>query len=270
MSILSDREIKELCELPETKFNEDEFWWAWKDFYATRGPIAFMEARTIAQQQPNHYRRELTQQERDSFVPMISPFSPKLVRNIVDTKYLPGGIPNGGIGLIETKLSRKVISYGSSSYGYDARLSDDGLKLFTNIHGGEIDPKRFNEEKLLVAPTIHADDEGGRYVLIPPNSYLLGRTVEYFNLPRDITALFIGKSTYARAGVFINTTPGEAGWCGYLVVEIGNLTNLPVRVYIDEGILQTLFFKGDLPCLTSYDDRGGKYQNQQGVVLPKV
>ena len=268
MSILSDREIKELCELPETKFNEDEFWLAWKDFHATRGPIAFMEARTIAQQQPNQYRRELTQEERDSFVPMITPFNDSLVRQstvpIMTTNMLGG--PSQHIG----DRQFKVISHGSSSYGYDARLSDDGLKLFTNIHGGEIDPKRFNEEKLLVAPTIHDDAEGGRYVLIPPNSYLLGRTVEHFNLPRDITALFIGKSTYARAGVFINTTPGEAGWRGYLVVEIGNLTNLPVRVYINEGILQTLFFKGDLPCLTSYDDRGGKYQNQQGVVLPKV
>jgi dCTP deaminase len=188
----------------------------------------------------------------ERFKPMIAPFHPELIRQVPK----------------DLTAIRKVISYGISSFGYDATLADE-LKLFTNINATVIDPKRF-DERALVDAKIHEDSSGDRYVLLPPNSYLLGRTIEHFNLPRDITAIFLAKSTYARSGVLINTTPGEAGWCGHLVVEIGNLTNLPVRIYVGEGILQALFFKGDKPCTTSYKDRGGKYMNQVGVTLAKV
>lgn len=270
--ILSDREITDLCICPDTKFDENKFWDAWKQngetFWAEgqplRGIVGFLSARnkTMSVRSPS-YQMSISDEERHAFKPMISPFSPELIRKVRDGKSYLGGVPNGGV-------TRKIISYGTSSYGYDARLSDDGLKLFTNIHGGEIDPKEFDSERLLVTPKIHTKDDGSRYVLIPPNSYLLGRTVERFNFPSNVTAVFIGKSTYARAGTFINTTPGEAAWRGYLVVEIGNLTNLPMRVYVDEGILQALMFRGNQICETSYDDRGGKYQDQEGVVMAKV
>jgi dCTP deaminase len=275
--ILSDREITDLCICPDTKFDENKFWNDWKQNGETfwvegqplTGIVGFLSARnkTIAARSTT-YRMSVTDEERDAFKAMITPFSPELIRKVCD--WPRGGVAKGELSVISSTDTRKIISFGTSSYGYDARLSDDGLKLFTNIHGGEIDPKEFDSEQLLETPKIHTKKDGSRYVRIPPNSYLLGRTVERFNFPPNVTAVFIGKSTYARAGVFINTTPGEAAWRGHLVVEIGNLTNLPVRVYVDEGILQALMFQGNRICETSYDDRGGKYQDQEGVVMAKV
>lgn len=274
--ILSDREITDLCVCPDTKFDENKFWNDWKQngetFWAEgqllTGIVGFLTARnaTIATRTA-FYQTPVTDEERAAFKPMIEPFHPTLIREVPDRVYDTGP---GGRHEIPLGMMSKVISYGSSSYGYDARLSDEGLKLFTNVHGGEIDPKNFDHKRLLIEPVIHRQGRVERYVIIPPNSYLLGRTVERFNFPRNVTAVFIGKSTYARAGVFINTTPGEAAWRGHLVVEIGNLTNLPVRVYVDEGILQALMFQGNRVCETSYDDRGGKYQDQEGVVMAKV
>ncbi len=179
---------------------------------------------------------------------MISPFLPELVREI-----------NGS----------KIISAGASSYGYDMRLADDGFRIFSSVYGLEIDPKHFDENSL-IEPTVYTADDGSKYYLLPPHHYGLGVTVETFKMPRNVTGIALGKSTYARAGLLVNTTPLEAGWTGRLVVEIANLANLPLRVYINEGIGQILFFESDEDCAVSYSDRGGKYQGQTGLTFAKV
>ncbi|MCW5960769.1 MAG: dCTP deaminase [Pyrinomonadaceae bacterium] len=179
---------------------------------------------------------------------MISPFLPELVREV-----------NGN----------RIISAGLSSYGYDMRLADDGFRIFSSVYGAEIDPKKF-DEKSLIEPEIHTSEDGAQYYLLPPHHYGLGVTVETFKMPRNITGVALGKSTYARAGLLVNTTPLEAGWTGRLVVEIGNLANLPLRVYVNEGIGQILFFESDENCSVSYEDRGGKYQGQTGLTYAKV
>ncbi|HEX5708117.1 MAG TPA: dCTP deaminase [Pyrinomonadaceae bacterium] len=171
--------------------------------------------------------------------------------------------------LVREVEGRRIISAGASSYGYDMRLADDGFRVFSPITGREIDPKKFNDESL-VEPPIRTADDGSRYYLMPPHSYALGVTVETFKLPRNVTGLAVGKSTYARAGLLVNTTPLEAGWTGRLVVELANLADLPLRVYVNEGIGQVLFFESDEECDTSYQDRGGKYQNQQGLTYSRL
>lgn len=176
---------------------------------------------------------------------------------------------NAELGL--QQLTKKVISSGTTSYGYDVTLNETGLKLFSNQNSTEIDPKRFDAVNCLVDPIVYTDMlTGDRYVRIPPHSYLLGVTLEYFRIPRDILAICLGKSTYARAGILINTTPIEPGFEGNVVIEIANTTPLPARVYLNEGIAQFLFMRGDQPCEVSYGDRGGKYQGQTGVQLPLV
>jgi dCTP deaminase len=179
---------------------------------------------------------------------MISPFLPELLREV-----------NGN----------KIISAGCSSYGYDMRLADDGFRIFSSVYASEIDPKKFDELSL-IDPELHTSEDGSKYYLLPPHHYGLGVTVETFKMPRNVTAVAVGKSTYARAGLLVNTTPLEAGWTGRLVVEIANLANLPLRVYVNEGIGQILFFESDEDCATSYDDRGGKYQGQTGLTFAKV
>lgn len=179
---------------------------------------------------------------------MITPFLPNLVREVD---------------------GRKIISAGCSSYGYDMRLADDGFKIFSSFHGKEIDPKRFEEESL-IEPPLRTSEDGAKYYLLPPHHYGLGVTVETFRMPRNVTGVALGKSTYARAGLLVNTTPLEAGWTGRLVVEIANLANLPLRVYVNEGIGQILFFESDEDCAVSYEDRGGKYQGQTGLTFAKV
>ena len=179
---------------------------------------------------------------------LIAPFEPRLIRK---------------------QDERRIISAGASSYGYDMRLADDGFRVFTPVHGREIDPKKFDEESL-VEPPIRTTDDGSRYYLMPPHSYALGVSVETFNMPRRVTGICLGKSTYARAGLLVNTTPLEAGWTGRLVIELGNLANLPIRVYVGEGIGQVLFFESDEDCDVSYDDRGGKYQGQTGLTYSKL
>ncbi len=180
---------------------------------------------------------------------MISPFLADLVRE-VDGK--------------------RIISAGCSSYGYDMRLADDGFRIFSSVNGDEIDPKKFDEAKSLIEPPIRIAEDGARYYLLPPHHYGLGVTVETFKMPRNVTGVALGKSTYARAGLLVNTTPLEAGWTGRLVVEIANLANLPLRVYVNEGIGQILFFESDDDCGVSYADRGGKYQGQSGLTFAKV
>jgi dCTP deaminase len=179
---------------------------------------------------------------------MISPFLPELVRE---------------------KDGNRIISAGASSYGYDMRLADDGFRVFSSVHGLEIDPKHFDENSL-IEPTLREAEDGAKYYLLPPHHYGLGVTVETFKMPRNVTGVALGKSTYARAGLLVNTTPLEAGWMGRLVVEIGNLANLPLRVYVNEGIGQILFFESNEACDVSYSDRGGKYQGQTGLTYAKV
>ena len=179
---------------------------------------------------------------------LIDSFEERLVRNIED---------------------RRVISSGLSSYGYDCRLARDEFKVFSPVTGTEIDPKNFDPNSLLDVPIRRAED-GSDYWLLPPHSYALGVTIERFQIPRNVTALAIGKSTYARCGLMANTTPLEANWCGRLVVELYNAANLPVRLYAQEGFIQILFFESDEECETSYSDRGGKYQDQKGLTLAKL
>ena len=171
--------------------------------------------------------------------------------------------------LVREVEGRRIISAGASSYGYDMRLADDGFRVFSPIHGREIDPKRFDDSSL-VEPPLRTADDGSLYYLMPPHSYALGVTVETFRMPRNVTAICMGKSTYARAGLMVNTTPLEAGWTGRLVIELGNLADLPLRVYVNEGIGQVLFFESDEDCDTSYEDRGGKYQGQTGLTYSRL
>lgn len=180
---------------------------------------------------------------------MITPFLSELVREVD---------------------GNRIISAGCSSYGYDMRLADDGFRIFSSVNGNEIDPKRFDEGASLIEPPVRTAEDGARYYLLPPHHYGLGVTVETFKMPRNVTGVALGKSTYARAGLLVNTTPLEAGWTGRLVVEIANLANLPLRVYINEGIGQILFFESDEDCAVSYADRGGKYQGQSGLTFAKV
>lgn len=179
---------------------------------------------------------------------LIEPFNSKLVREVD---------------------GRRIISAGASSYGYDMRLADDGFRVFSPIHGREIDPKKFDEDTL-VEPPLRTTEDGSKYYLMPPHSYALGVTVETFRMPRNVTAICMGKSTYARAGLIVNTTPLEAGWTGRLVIELGNLADLPLRVYVNEGIGQVIFFESDEDCDVSYEDRGGKYQGQTGLTYSRL
>jgi dCTP deaminase len=169
---------------------------------------------------------------------MITPFEPQQVR------YEEG---------------RKVISYGVSSYGYDVRCANE-FKIFTNINSAVVDPKNFDCNSFV---DICAD-----LCIIPPNSFVLARTVEYFKMPRNVLTVCVGKSTYARCGIIVNVTPLEPEWEGHVTLEFSNTTNLPAKIYANEGVAQILFFESDEVCEISYADRGGKYQGQKGVTLP--
>ena len=156
---------------------------------------------------------------------------------------------------------RRVISYGVSSYGYDVRCSRE-FTVFTNVFSATVDPKAFDEKSFI---DIEADT-----CVIPPNSFALARTVEYFRIPRSVLTICLGKSTYARCGIIVNVTPLEPEWEGHVTLEFSNTTNLPARIYANEGVAQMLFFESDEVCETSYKDRGGKYMGQRGVTLPKA
>jgi dCTP deaminase len=172
---------------------------------------------------------------------MIEPFEPGQVR------VAPDG--------------HKIVSYGTSSYGYDVRCADE-FKIFTNINSTIVDPKMFDEKSFV--------DFRGNVCIIPPNSFALARTVEYFRIPRNVLVVTLGKSTYARCGCIVNVTPLEPEWEGHVTLEFSNTTPLPAKIYANEGVAQMLFFESDEVCATSYKDRGGKYQGQRGVTLPKT
>jgi dCTP deaminase len=161
----------------------------------------------------------------------------------------------------EKQVREGVISYGLSSYGYDLRVADE-FKIFTNVNNALVDPKQFDERSFV---TVRTDN-----CIVPPNSFALARSVEYFRIPRDILTICVGKSTYARCGIIVNVTPFEPEWEGFVTLEISNTTPLPARIYANEGLCQILFFQSDEVCETSYADRKGKYQAQKGIVLPKL
>lgn len=155
----------------------------------------------------------------------------------------------------------RIISYGVSSYGYDVRCSNE-FKLFTNINSAIVDPKAFDENSFV---DIQSD-----VCIIPPNSFALARTVEYFRIPREVLTICLGKSTYARCGIIVNVTPLEPEWEGHVTLEFSNTTTLPAKIYANEGVAQMIFLSGDEVCAVSYRDRGGKYQGQTGVTLPRT
>lgn len=164
-------------------------------------------------------------------------------------------------GQVRTVNDKKIVSYGTSSYGYDVRCADE-FKIFTNINSSIVDPKHFDSSSFV--------DVKSDVCVIPPNSFALARTVEYFKIPRSTLVVCLGKSTYARCGIIVNVTPLEPEWEGHVTLEFSNTTNLPARIYANEGVAQMLFFESDEVCHTSYKDRGGKYQGQTGVTLPKT
>jgi dCTP deaminase len=180
---------------------------------------------------PDHWIRKMAQEQR-----MIEPYADSQVRN-------------------------GVISYGVSSYGYDIRVADE-FKIFTNVYSAVVDPKNFDPKSMV--------DFRGEVCIIPPNSFALARTVEYFRIPRGVLTICLGKSTYARCGIIVNVTPFEPEWEGFVTLEISNTTPLPAKIYANEGIAQVLFFEADEVCQVSYADKKGKYQKQQSIVLPKI
>jgi len=161
----------------------------------------------------------------------------------------------------EKQVRQGVISFGISSYGYDLRIADE-FKIFTNVNSTIVDPKAMDPATMV--------DFRGAVAIIPPNSFALGRSVEYFRVPRDVLCTCVGKSTYARCGIITNVTPFEPEWEGFVTLEISNTTPLPARIYANEGIAQVLFFQSDEPCETSYKDKAGKYQKQVGITLPRL
>jgi dCTP deaminase len=168
-------------------------------------------------------------------------------------------------GMIEPFVDHQVrdgvISYGVSSYGYDIRVADE-FKIFTNVYSAIVDPKHFDPQSMV--------DFKGEICIIPPNSFALARTIEYFRIPRNVLTICLGKSTYARCGLIVNVTPFEPEWEGYVTLEISNTTPLPARIYANEGIAQVIFFQADEECEISYADKKGKYQYQQSIILPKI
>ncbi len=185
---------------------------------------------------PDHWIREMALNQK-----MIEPF--------VDEKNK------------EAQRAGGKISYGVSSYGYDARVSNE-FKIFTNVDSATVDPKKFDSSGFV--------DRVTDVCIIPPNSFALARTVEYFRIPRDTLVICVGKSTYARCGIIVNVTPLEPEWEGHVTLEFSNTTPLPAKIYANEGACQFIFLRGDTTCEVSYADRGGKYQGQQGVTLPKI
>ncbi|MBG6223317.1 MULTISPECIES: dCTP deaminase [unclassified Janthinobacterium] len=185
--------------------------------------------------------------------------SDKWIRRMAETT---GMIEPFEPGQVKERDGNRIVSYGTSSYGYDIRCADE-FKLFTNINTTIVDPKNFDANNFV-------DVSGKGYCIIPPNSFALARTVEYFRIPRNVLTICLGKSTYARCGIIVNVTPFEPEWEGFVTLEFSNTTPLPAKIYANEGVAQVLFFESDEVCETSYKDRGGKYQGQVGVTLPKT
>lgn len=194
---------------------------------------------------PDKWIREMSCPQLDK--PMIEPFEPGQIRqkSVADTQEIS-----------------KLISYGTSSYGYDVRCGPE-FKIFTNVNNAIVDPKNFDAGSFV-------DVESDDFIIIPPNSFALARTIEYFRIPSDVLVVCLGKSTYARCGIIVNVTPLEPGWEGHVTLEFSNTTPLPAKIYANEGVAQMLFFQSDEQCETTYADRKGKYNGQTGVTLPRT
>lgn len=240
MSILTDRQIRDLCVNGSKRIVLGNNSWV-----ASAREVAALRE----QPGPQAFNiEELTLEQINAFKPMIDPFCPQQVREVNDKYPSSTG---------EDDHPRKIVSYGLSSMGYDVKLARD-FKIFTNVHTQIIDPLAMNDR-------IYHDVKDVDYCIIPPNSYILGHTEEWFNIPDDILVVCLGKSTYARCGAIVNATPIEPGFQGRVVIEISNATNLPLKVYAGMGVAQFLFFKASEPCEVSYAKRGGKYQGQNGL-----
>ena len=200
-------------------------------------------------------KRQQTANEREG---SVSIKSDKWIRRMAQEH---GMIEPFEPGQVREANGQRIVSYGTSSYGYDIRCSNE-FKLFTNLNSTIVDPKNFDPNSFV---DIKAD-----FCIIPPNSFALARTVEYFRIPRNVLTVCLGKSTYARCGIIVNVTPFEPEWEGFVTLEFSNTTPLPAKIYANEGIAQVIFFESDEVCETSYKDRGGKYQGQKGVTLPKM
>ncbi len=184
--------------------------------------------------------------------------SDKWIRRMAEEK---GMIEPFEANQIKQNGSDRIISYGTSSYGYDVRCANE-FRVFTNINSAIVDPKAFDSESF-----VNIDSD---VCIIPPNSFALARTIEYFRIPRNVLTICLGKSTYARCGIIVNVTPLEPEWEGHITLEFSNTTPLPAKIYANEGVAQVIFIESDEVCETSYKDRGGKYQGQTGVTLPKT
>src|SRR6516162_77791 len=204
--------------------------------YFSSGPARCAPGAISVSIKSDNWIRRMAREQR-----MIEPFEPGQVRLGSD--------------------GHKIVSYGTSSYGYDVRCASE-FKIFTNINSTIVDPKAFDEKSFV--------DFSGDVCIIPPNSFALARTVEYFRVPRNVLIITVGKSTFARCGIIVNVTPLEPEWEGHVTLEFSNTTPLPAKIYANEGVAQMLFFESDEVCATSYKDRGGKYQGQRGVTLPKT
>jgi dCTP deaminase len=184
--------------------------------------------------------------------------SDKWIRRMAENE---GMIEPFEAGQVKENDSGRIVSYGTSSYGYDVRCAAE-FRIFTNINSAVVDPKNFDS-----ASFVNVDSD---VCIIPPNSFALARTVEYFRIPRNVLTICLGKSTYARCGIIVNVTPLEPEWEGHVTLEFSNTTTLPAKIYANEGVAQMIFFESDEVCETSYKDRAGKYQGQTGVTLPKT
>jgi dCTP deaminase len=246
MSIKADRYIIKKSTLPthcwyRVTDGATVFGWSGIDFRGEMGDtsqqICDAEGRTWL---PVTTRDIVEFHRVNPWFPMIEPFSTRQIRHDAD--------------------DNKLISYGTSSYGYDVRCTNK-FKIFTNINNSMVDPKAFD-------PNCFVDYEGD-VCIIPPNSFALASTVEWFKIPRNVLTICLGKSTYARCGIIVNVTPLEPEWEGHVTLEFSNTTNLPAKIYANEGVAQMLFLESDEDCVTSYKDRGGKYMKQTGVTLPR-
>jgi len=257
MGLLSDRQIKERCMQPThyLKNAEGEGW-------SPVIPGVTHSVETITNWEVRSYSRLIkatpTVLENMKWKPMISPFVPEAIRyKDVDTNY--------PIASALDVKAVKIISYGLSSFGYDIRMKKTGLKIFTNINSAIIDPMRMSPEAYKEPQVLFDEEFKLHYFILPPKSVALGHTVEYFAIPRDVLVMCLGKSTYARVAMMPIVTPLEPEWEGELVLEIANLVELPMRIYLETGIAQLLFLQGNEACEVSYNDRGGKYQGQTGT-----
>ena len=270
MSVLADKEIISLCTKP-THLVYD----------VTGTPTEFISPPYTSEQMHliNNWCNEngryiyagrpyaVPLEEVDNWKPMIDNFQETPVRYV----HKVTGETRTTVTNEEVGQYKKVISYGVTSYGYDVRLTDDinEIKIFSNLLAHEINPKNITEANF-ATPVIREDEEGSKYVLIPPHSYLQAPTVEYFRIPRDVLVIVLGKSSYARSALLVNTTPIEPEFEGNVVVEVANLSSSPVRCYLNEGIAQFCFIKGNEACRMSYKDKAGKYQGQTGLTYAKV